>query len=88
MVLDYVGGDTGTLALFGEPARNRTPKRITLDLIKEKYPDATVNYEIPNASVGYQPGYGVAADEYPQNSRASTPGCGCWSWLRSSTIMR
>ena len=69
VVLDYVGGDTGTLALFGEPARNRTPKRITLDLIKEKYPDATVNYEIPNALVGYQPGYGVAADEYPQNSR-------------------
>ena len=68
MVLDYVGGDTGTLALFGEPARDRTPKQIARDLIKEKYPDATVDYEIPNASVGYQPGYGVAADEYPQNS--------------------
>jgi hypothetical protein len=68
VVLDYVAGDTGTLALFGEPARDRAAKEITLDLIKEKYPNATVDYEIPNVSVGYQPGYGVAADEYPQNS--------------------
>jgi hypothetical protein len=68
IVLSYVGGDTGTLALFGEPARDRTPQEIARDLINEKYPDATIAYEIPNASVGYQPGYGVAADDYPQSS--------------------
>ena len=68
VVLDFVAGDTGTLALFGEPARDRTPQQIVTDLLKAKYPDATVAYEIPNASVGYQPGYGVAADAYPQNS--------------------
>ncbi|MET0699877.1 MAG: zinc ribbon domain-containing protein [Mycobacterium sp.] len=68
VVLDYVAGDTGTLYLFGEPARDRAAKDIAVDLIKEKYPDATVDYEIPNASVGYQPGYGFAVDEYPQNS--------------------
>lgn len=68
VVLDLVAGDTGTLALFGEPARDRTPQQIVTDLLKAKYPDATVAYEIPNASVGYQPGYGVAADAYPQNS--------------------
>ncbi len=68
IVLRYVGGDTGTLVLFGEPAENRPPKDIAEELIEEKYPNATVSYEIPNASVGYQPGYGVAADEYPQNS--------------------
>jgi hypothetical protein len=68
VVLDFVAGDTGTLVLFGEPARNRTPQHITDDLIEENYPDATVDYEIPNASVGYQPGYGVVADEYPQDS--------------------
>ena len=67
-MLDFVAGDTGTLALFGEPARDRTPQQIVMDLLKAKYPDATVAYEIPNASVGYQPGYGVAADAYPQNS--------------------
>jgi hypothetical protein len=68
VVLNFVAGDTGTLVLFGEPARNRTPQQITDDLIQENYPDAEVDYEIPNASVGYQPGYGVVADEYPQDS--------------------
>src|SRR5882757_1102118 len=68
VVLNFIAGDTGTLVLFGEPARNRTPKQITDDLIRENYPDAEVDYEIPNASVGYQPGYGVVADEYPQDS--------------------
>jgi hypothetical protein len=68
VVLNFVAGDTGTLVLFGEPALNRTPKQITDDLIRENYPDAEVDYEIPNASVGYQPGYGVVADEYPQDS--------------------
>lgn len=68
VVLNFIAGDTGTLVLFGEPARNRTPKQITEDLIQENYPDAEVDYEIPNASVGYQPGYGVVADEYPQDS--------------------
>jgi hypothetical protein len=68
VVLNFIAGDTGTLVLFGEPALNRTPKQITEDLIQENYPDAEVDYEIPNASVGYQPGYGVVADEYPQDS--------------------
>ena len=71
VVLDFVAGDTGTLVLFGEPARNRTPEQITHDLLQENYPDAEVDYEIPNASVGYQPGYGVVADEYPQDSTGS-----------------
>ena len=68
VVLNFAAGDTGTLALLGEPARDRTPQQIVTDLLNAKYPDATVAYEIPNASVGYQPGYGVVADAYPQNS--------------------
>lgn len=68
VVLDFVAGDGGTLALFGEPAQNRTPQEIAMSLINKQYPDATVAYEIPNASVGYQPGYGVIADDYPQSS--------------------
>jgi hypothetical protein len=36
-------------------------------LIAEHYPDAEVAYQIPNAMVGYQPGYGVVMDEYPQD---------------------
>ena len=66
--LSFVAGDTGTMQLFGLPAANRTPKQITEDLIGEHYPDATTDYEIPNALVGYEPGYGVVVDEYPQDS--------------------
>ncbi|MHA3019784.1 zinc ribbon domain-containing protein [Mycobacterium sp. BMJ-28] len=68
VTLDFVAGDTGTLELFGEPARGRTPRVIAEELIARSYPDATVDYEIPNAAVGYQPGYGIFADDYPQDS--------------------
>ncbi|OBI84043.1 hypothetical protein A5663_01150 [Mycobacterium sp. E740] len=71
VVLEFTGGDTGTLELFGLPAGGRTPKQITEHLIDEEYPDATTQYEIPNAMVGYQPGYGVVADDYPQDANGS-----------------
>lgn len=69
--LKYTGGDTGILRLFGEPAHDRTPKQIVEQILASKYPEATVSYEIPNASVGYQPGYGVVADLYSRDSAAS-----------------
>lgn len=69
--LRYVGGDTGTLWLFGEPAAERTPKQIVEQLLARRYPGAAVDYEIPNASVGYQPGYGVVADIYSRDAAAS-----------------
>jgi hypothetical protein len=69
--LRYVGGDTGTLRLFGESALDRTPRQIVQQILARKYPQATVSYEIPNASVGYQPGYGVVADVYTRDSAAS-----------------
>ncbi|MGI9125167.1 MAG: zinc ribbon domain-containing protein [Mycobacterium sp.] len=65
----YVGGDTGLLNLFGEPARDRTATQIVDAVIKSKFPGATVDYEIPNASVGYEPGYGVVADLYARDAR-------------------
>jgi hypothetical protein len=66
--VDLTAGDTGTMQLFGLPAHGRTSKQIAEDLLGDKYPDATTDYEIPNAMVGYQPGYGVVKDEYPQDS--------------------
>lgn len=65
LVLDYTAGDTGTMELFGQPAAGQTPRQIIDHLLKRSYPNAAVEYEIPNASVGYQPGYGVVADVYP-----------------------
>jgi hypothetical protein len=65
--VNFTAGDTGTMQFLGLPAQGRTSKQIAEDLISEKYPDATTDYEIPNAMVGYQPGYGVVKDEYPQD---------------------
>jgi hypothetical protein len=61
-------GDGGTLQLFGRPAAGKQPKDIAAELISQTYPDAKTAYEIPNAMLGYQPGYGVVADWYPQNT--------------------
>lgn len=69
--LKFVGGDTGIMELFGLPAEGRTPKQIVEYLIGQKFPNATTAYEIPNAMVGYEPGYGVVADEYPQDARGA-----------------
>ncbi len=65
--LKFTAGDTGTMALFGMPAEGRTPKQIAHQLMALKYSNATIDYEIPNAMVGYEPGFGIVADEYPQD---------------------
>jgi hypothetical protein len=68
VTLDFTGGDGGTLRLFGQDAANRSPKQIADEQIKDAFPDATTAYEIPNAMVGYEPGYGEFADVFPQGS--------------------
>ena len=67
----YLGGDTGTLQLFSQPADHREPRDIATALLKKAYPDARIAYMIPNARVGYQPGYGVVADSWPQGTNSS-----------------
>lgn len=71
VVAQYVSGDTGSLQLFSQPANGRTPQQIATQLVDDNFPDARVHYEIPNTMVGYQPGYGVAADCWPQDADAS-----------------
>lgn len=69
----YTGGTGGIMRLWGEPARGRDARDITMMLLLDKFPDSRVAYEIPNTLVGYHPGYGVAADDWPdgQNVVAS-----------------
>lgn len=52
-------GDRGQLQLFGQPAGGRVAQRVVEDLLKSDFGDADVAYEVPSATVGYQPGYGV-----------------------------
>jgi hypothetical protein len=68
VVARFTGGDGGTLQLLGEPARGRKPEEVARELLGETYPDAVKDYEIPNAMVGYQLGYGEVADVYPQDA--------------------
>lgn len=70
--LELHAGDGGSLQLFGEPAANRTPRQIAEDLIREAVPEAETDYEIPNAMVGYQLGYGVVADVFKAGSAGDT----------------
>lgn len=67
----YTGGDGGVLQLFSEPAKGRSAKDVVQALVKKTYPDAKVAYEIPNAMVGYQPGYGELVDDWPQGAATS-----------------
>lgn len=71
VMADLLAGDGGTMRLFSEPAAGRTPKDIANQLVRRTFPDTKTAYEIPNAMVGYQPGYGLVADWWPQGSTAS-----------------
>lgn len=61
----WTGGDGGTLRLFSQPAQGRTAEEIVAALMDNAFPDSQVAYELPNATVGYQPGYGQVADFQP-----------------------
>lgn len=64
----FTGGEGGVMQMFSEPANGRTPREIVTAVIGRAYPNAVVAYQIPGAMVGYQPGYGIAADDWPQSS--------------------
>ena len=61
----WTAGDGGTIRLFGQAAAGRDAQQITTDLLAQGFPDAQVAYELPNATVGYRPGYGIVADFRP-----------------------
>jgi hypothetical protein len=65
-------GDGGTMQLFSRPAEGRSAEEIAYALLNETYPDTKTAYEIPNTMVGYQPGYGLAADVWPQGAMSSS----------------
>jgi hypothetical protein len=68
---DLLVGDGGTMRLFSEPATGRTPRDIAIELVHRTFPDTKTAYEIPNAMVGYQPGFGMVVDSWPQGATAS-----------------
>lgn len=67
----FEASDGGTLRLFSEPAAGRSPRDIANALVQRTFPDFKIAYEIPNAMVGYQPGFGFVADCWPQGAMSS-----------------
>ncbi|OBK72798.1 hypothetical protein A5651_15470 [Mycobacterium sp. 1274761.0] len=68
---DFLGGDGGTMQLMSRPANGRSPEQIAKSLVRDTFPDSKLAYEIPNAMVGYQPGYGLVADCWPQGANSN-----------------
>jgi len=64
----FLGGDGGVMRLFGQAAHGRSARDIATDLAQDAYPDSRMAYELPNTLVGYQPGYGMALDDWPDGS--------------------
>lgn len=58
-------GDGGLLRLYSEPANGRDARQVVDQLLATQYTTADIAYPLPNATVGYQPGYGVVATYVP-----------------------
>jgi hypothetical protein len=61
-------GDGGAILMQGGGAKGQTPEQVVTAFIRAKFPDARQAYIVPNALVGYQSGYGVVDDVYPQST--------------------
>jgi hypothetical protein len=71
VIAEFLGGDGGSMQFFSVPVDNRSAEQIAKDLVKARFPDTRAAYEIPNAMVGYQPGYGEIVDWWPQGANSN-----------------
>ncbi len=70
--VDVQFGDIdGHVTYFGQPANNQSARDIATGLIQQNYPGAQFSYQISQAMVGYQPGYGEVDDYTPQAPTSS-----------------
>ncbi len=60
----YLGG---VAKFFGVPAEGLTAQEVVSQFMTSEFPNATVDYDIPNAKVGYQSGFGQVATYDPQS---------------------
>ena len=71
VIAEFLGGDGGSMQFFSVPVENRSPEQIAKDLVGKRFPDTRTAYAIPNAMVGYQPGYGQIVDWWPQGANSN-----------------
>jgi len=72
LTLDY--GDTGLIQFRGVATNGQSPQQIVDSWISSHLPDAQQAYVLPNASIGYQVGYGAAYNIAPQGGSGSGNG--------------
>ena len=65
-------GDGGELRLMGQPAAGGSAREVARTFIATTFPTAKKAYEIPNAMIGFQRGYGEVADVFPLNLDTSS----------------
>lgn len=65
-------GDGGTLRLTSEPAGGRTAQDVAHTFVTKRFPSAATAFEIPNAMVGFEPGYGEVANVFPSGLNTGT----------------
>ncbi len=63
----FTAGDGGVMRLTGEPAAGRTATHVARAYLASTFPAAQISYEIPNAKLGFQDGYGLVADVFPND---------------------
>lgn len=68
---EFQAGDGGMLQLFSETAGGRSAEDIANSLVTKTFPDTKTAYTIPNAMVGYHPGFGLVADCWPQGATSN-----------------
>ncbi|MCV7217332.1 zinc ribbon domain-containing protein [Mycobacterium crocinum] len=61
----FAGGDGGELRLTSQRATEQTARDVAKEFIGATFPTARKSFEIPNAMVGFQPGYGEVDDVFP-----------------------
>lgn len=72
LTLDF--GQDGLIQFRGVPLNGQSPQQIVDAWVSAHLPDAQQSYVLPNASVGYQLGYGAAYDVAPQGGSSSGNG--------------
>jgi hypothetical protein len=68
----WTAGDGGEIRLTGEPANGKSARDVAKTFLAAKFPSANKAYEIPNALVGFEPGYGEVADVFPLDLATSS----------------
>lgn len=71
VIAEFLGGDGGSMQFFSVPVADRSPEQIAKELVSKRFPDTRTAYEIPNAMVGYQRGFGEIVDWWPQGANSN-----------------